>query len=124
MLIHSVVFMLLVRSALIVSKQASLFKYGFTRQFQHRNETYNFTAAGDIVPKTNGIYKCHLYNNKWFLSKQGLASHTMWDHHSSNHSELKSEAALKEYNKDQKRSEDYVRQFVDICQTKMSKPSN
>ena len=106
-----------------MSKQASLFKYGFTRQFQHRNETYNFTAAGDIVPKTNGIYKCHSCTNKCFRSKQGLASQTMLAHPSSR-GELKSEAALNVYNiKIEKQVKITLDNLLTSAETEMSKPS-
>ena len=72
-------------------RQASLFKYSFTRKVYHRNTSLN-VSVGDYVTET-GIHKC-CSCSKWFMSKQGHSSHVLRAH-LANISINKSEAVLK-----------------------------
>ena len=74
-----------------MSKQTSLFKYGFKKRMQHRNQLFD-VSGDDIVPNVSGVCKCDSCE-KYFKSKQGLASHHMWHHPST--TQLKSSAELK-----------------------------
>ena len=72
-------------------RQASLFKYSFTRKVYHRNTSLN-VSVGDYVTET-GIHKC-CSCSKSFMSKQGHSSHVLRAH-LANISINKSEAVLK-----------------------------
>ena len=58
-------------------RQASLFKYGFTKKVKHRITLVN-VSVGDYVHET-GIYTCSLCD-KSFKSTQGLSSDVYWAH--------------------------------------------
>ena len=72
-----------------MSKQTSLFMYGFKKRIQHRNQLFDVSGDDNNV---SGVYKCHSCE-KYFKSKQGLASHHMRHHPST--TQLKSSAELK-----------------------------
>ena len=58
-------------------RQASLFKYGFTKKVKHRNTLVN-VSAGDYIHET-AIHTWSLCN-KSFKSTQGMSSHVYWAH--------------------------------------------
>ena len=88
-----------------MSKQTSLFKFGFTKEIRKRANFLGFTrkvkhrgelieCSGEkFVAKTRGNCKCQ--GDKYFQSKQGFASHVMWTHAIVISDNMKSQAALK-----------------------------
>ena len=75
-------------------RQASLFRYGFTKKIKHRNTLGN-VSVGDYIHET-AIHTCSLCD-KSFKSTQGLSSHVYWAHPATI-SANKPESALKVIN--------------------------
>ena len=77
-------------------KQATLFKFGFTKHVNHRNKVVK-VVGNYFSPDAEGLNKCHSCEI-FFKTKQVISSHSLWAHTISLHTKsYEAKAAISNY---------------------------